>query len=121
MGTKSMCWLLNTALDNLRKIKITEPAILTSLQPPESPILRLSPHQLMSINHHKFLVQIRSHVINILEFRESRVYNIRHPFVIGSREGCVPMVENGKFDRNDVSCSSLDSLAGFLDLSSKVE
>lgn len=47
--------------------------------------------------------------------------DILHPFGVCGRECCVPVIQDCKFDRDDVSSPSFDTIASRLDLTAEVE
>lgn len=116
-----MSRFLNTTFDDLRKFNITEPSIRSSLETTERPLFWLSLHKLMPVDHHGFLAQVNRHVINRLEFRQCGFQDILHPFVISGAESCMPVVQDRKFNGDDIANASLDPNPRLLDLSPKVK
>lgn len=121
MSAKSMCWLLNAIFEYLGEVDISKPAVRSSLEAAKSPLSGRRAHHFVSLSLHDLFVHVNSKLINGLDIGKVSPQPIFHPIIICSTKSCMPMVKNGKFYRNDVAGTALNSLAGFLDFRSKVE
>lgn len=109
MRSKSVRWLLDTVLNDLSEVDIAKLAICASLEAAKRPIFRRGAHKSMSVGHHDLLEQRNRHVVHRFKVRQGCLDHIFHPFAISGAKSRMPMVEDGEFNRHDVSCTSLNS------------
>jgi hypothetical protein len=116
-----MSRLLNTALDDFRKLKITESAIRSSFQAIEGPSFCFRAQEGANSIVNDLFEHIEIHIIDGFEFWVGVFNDICHPSIVSRAKSCVPMVEDCEFDGTQIAATSVNSRSQLLDLSSEVK
>lgn len=116
-----MSRLFNTVLDDSAEIGITERTLGSSCEATKSPIFGMSSLESLAFLLSYLPEDLRSHVIERLDFGRIALDEVLHPVGIGSAESCMPMVKYRELDGDNVSGASFDSVPSQLDLTAQVE
>lgn len=64
MSTKGMCWLLDTAFNDISELNVIKSPVCFSLKSTEGLLFRGFGHKVMAMDHHNFHEQLGCHVID---------------------------------------------------------